>query len=235
MGAKRVADGVWEIGLRQVNAFYLDAAEGGVLIDTGFPGHEGWILSALKEIGKGPGDVKHIVLTHGHPDHIGSAAALQRATGAKVWVHGADAEIVRTGRGFRPLTAGPGIFRKLMIAVIKRQIKPVEGTVVDELLEDGQVLPFAGGLRVIHAPGHCAGQVALLSPHEGGVLFAADACMNVITLGLTVGYEDQALGERSLRRLAKEEFAMACFGHGKTIASGAAERFRQKWPEGGSA
>ena len=48
MSATRVAEGVWEIGLRQVNAFFLDAADGGVLMDTGLAGQEGWILGALK-------------------------------------------------------------------------------------------------------------------------------------------------------------------------------------------
>lgn len=229
MGAKRVVDRVWEISLRQVHAFFVDAPEGGVLIDTGYPGHEGWILSALAGIGRGAADVKHIVLTHAHADHIGAAAALKRATGAEVWVHGLDAEIVRSGTGFRPLKPGPGLVRKLMIAMIKGRIPAaVEATPVDHEIADGDELP--GGLRAIHAPGHCAGQVALFYPRQGGVLFAADAAMNVVKLGLSIGYEDQALGERSLRRLSGEAFAVACFGHGKTIPHGAASRFRALWP-----
>jgi hypothetical protein len=48
---------------------------------------------------------------------------------------------------------------------------------VDRLAEDDDVLPIAGGLSVIHMPGHCAGQVAILWPEYDGVLFAADVCM----------------------------------------------------------
>lgn len=96
-------------------------------------------------------------------------------------------------------------------------------------VEDGAVLPFADGLRVIHTPGHSAGQIALLWPAHGGVLFAADAAINVVGLALFPAYEDLAQGQASLARLAAHTFAVACFGHGRPITRTAALRFRARW------
>jgi glyoxylase-like metal-dependent hydrolase (beta-lactamase superfamily II) len=82
---------------------------------------------------------------------------------------------------------------------------------------------------VIHTPGHCAGQVAFLWPREGGVLFVGDAAANTLGLRLSISYEDLALGKRMLAKLAALPFSVALFGHGRTIASGAAEKFARKW------
>jgi glyoxylase-like metal-dependent hydrolase (beta-lactamase superfamily II) len=229
MAAKRIVDGVYGIGVGGVNVFLLEDPDGFVLIDAGFPEKAEAILEAVRGLGKQPRDVRHIVVTHGHPDHIGSLAALQRATGAETWMHPLDAGIARAGGGFRKLTPAPGLLSQLMLKLVRPGAK-VEPAVIDHEIEDGEELPIAGGLRVVHMPGHCAGQVALLWPRHGGVLFAADACMHLLRLDWTIGYEDIAEGGRSLRKLNGLAFDVACFGHGRAIVGGAAERFREKWP-----
>jgi glyoxylase-like metal-dependent hydrolase (beta-lactamase superfamily II) len=83
---------------------------------------------------------------------------------------------------------------------------------------------------VIHTPGHSAGQIALLWPAHGGVLFAADTAINVAGLALFPAYEDLTKGKESLARLAAHEFAVACFGHGRPITRAATQRFRTRWP-----
>jgi glyoxylase-like metal-dependent hydrolase (beta-lactamase superfamily II) len=65
----------------------------------------------------------------------------------------------------------------------------LEAATIDHQVEDGEVLPLAGGLTAIHVPGHCAGQLAFLWPVQGGVLFAADTCSNALGLGWSLGYE----------------------------------------------
>ncbi|MBL8155524.1 MAG: MBL fold metallo-hydrolase [Anaerolineae bacterium] len=97
MIAKKVVDGVYAIRLGGVNAFLLEAQDGLALIDTGSPGSADEILVAVDELGKQPDDIHHILLTHWHPDHMGSAAALKRATGARTYAHPIDAPIIREG------------------------------------------------------------------------------------------------------------------------------------------
>jgi len=98
--------------------------------------------------------------------------------------------------------------------------------VIDREIDDGTELPIAGGLKAIHVPGHCAGQLAFLWPRRR-VLFAADACSNMMGLGYSLGYEDFALGQRALSKLAAFDFDVALFGHGSPITNGAAQKFRQ--------
>ena len=100
---------------------------------------------------------------------------------------------------------------------------------MDVEVNDGDELPIGGGLKVLHIPGHCKGQVAFLRARNGGLLFAADACANMPRLGWSLGYEDFEEGKRSLAKLSALTFDVACLGHGRAITKGAAGRFRQKW------
>ncbi len=235
MPAEQIAPSLYLVPLGLVNAFFIDEPGDGVLIDTGFPGNTDKILSALKELGKQPSDVRHILLTHTHADHIGNAAALKKATGARTYMHPLDAPITEAGTGFRPMRPAPGSLNHVMTALIHFRISTLKMKVdpcpIDHRVEDGTVLPLAGGITAVHAPGHCLGQLAFLWPRHGGVLFAADSCGNASKLDWSVAYEDIAEGERSLRKLAKFDFQIACFGHGKPILKDAAARFRQRWPE----
>lgn len=229
MSAKLLADGLYVIPAGQVNTFLLDSPEGCTLIDTGFPGKADTILQAVRDLGKQPSDIRHIVITHAHPDHIGSLAALKQATGADAYIHPLDAPIAAQGTGFRPLTPAPGVLTGILFRIFVRPDASVEATTIEHRVEDGETLPIAGGLTAIHVPGHCAGQVALLWPRHGGVLFAADTCGNMMGLSPSLGYEDLEEGKRSLWKLASLDFDRACFGHGKAITHDASARFRKKW------
>ena len=226
--AKPIVDGVFAVPLGGVNAHLIDAPEGLVLIDTGFPDKAEAILAAVAGLGRAPGDLRHIVLTHAHIDHIGSLAALVKATGARTWMHQLDVPIAERGSGFRPLKSAPSFPMNLLYRLIYREGLSVEPARIDHAVEDEEVIPLAGGLTVVHAPGHCAGQITLLWP-ERGVLFAADACAHIVALSDPLGFEDEDAGHRSQRRLAGLDFEIACFGHGRPIAREAARRFRAKW------
>ncbi|MDQ6695354.1 MAG: MBL fold metallo-hydrolase [Chloroflexota bacterium] len=233
MTAKMVVPGVYRVPLGPVNAFLIDH-DGLTLIDTGIPGSAGKILDAVRDIGKKPADIRQILLTHAHADHTGSLAALKRELGVvATYMHSLDAELLRQGVAGRPVRPAPGLFNRLFYtAFFARQsgMPKVEPAEVEHIVEDGSVLPVAGGFQVIHIPGHCAGQVAFLWPEQGGVMFAADAASNMFGLAYSPIYEDLALGRRSLRKLGKFKFEVACFGHGKPITEGAAERFARRWP-----
>src|SRR5580765_6291787 len=223
--AQQVVEGLWMIPLGPVNAYLLEQGEL-TLIDTGLPKDEGKIVAAIEAIGRKATDLKHIIVTHCHPDHAGSVAALKRLSGARVYMHPLDAALVRKGICTRPLTPAPGLMRGLMFRLfIPKTPPPLEACAIDQEINDGTELPIAGGLKAIHIPGQCAGQVALLWPRRR-LLFAADACANMPTFGYALCYEDLEEGKRSLRKLAALDFDAAVFGHGRPIKTGAAQKFR---------
>lgn len=222
---------LYALDLGGVNAYLIAADDSLTLIDTGSAGSAERIARELDALGYALADISQIVVTHAHADHAGGLAELQARTHAEVWMHPLDAALVRSGTAMRPSTRPtPGLLNwiiyRLTIAKAPRTITPAT---VDHEVEDENTLPFAGGLRVIYTPGHSAGQIALLWPDHGGVLFAADAAINVAGLALFPAYEDLAQGHASLTRLTTYEFAVACFGHGRPITRAAAQHFRARW------
>ena len=229
MIAKPVVNGVYLLSFGFVNAFLIDAGEL-TLIDTGVEGSEHKILRALEELGKSPSDLRHILITHLHADHTGGMAALKKASGATTYMHPLDAADYSQGITMRPIQPGAGLLGGLMAGIFSRgQNYRMNAAPVDQSLEDGQVLDFAGGLRVIHAPGHTAGQVVFLLPTQGGVLFVGDACGHLARLGLSPIYEDREQGQRTLRMLAGLDFQTVCFSHGKPMVSQAKQQFIAKF------
>ncbi len=210
-----------------VNVYILETADGLAVLDTGFPNSAPKILDGVHALGRRPNDVRHIVLTHAHPDHIGSAAALKRETGATVWAHPIDAPIIESGTGFRHVEASPGLRNRILTRLLLGLVTVVEPTKVDQFIEDGDSPPFLPDLVAMHAPGHCAGQIAFHWRRHGGVLFTADACVNRSGPKLPVATEDVVLARKSLARLSKLDFEMICVMHGRPIMSGGDKIFRR--------
>jgi glyoxylase-like metal-dependent hydrolase (beta-lactamase superfamily II) len=86
------------------------------------------------------------------------------------------------------MRAAPGLLRLVMCNLFYHPEERLERVAIGQPLTHGEILPIAGGIEVIHTPGHCAGQVALLW-RPGRMLFAGDVCLNVVGLGDPVGLE----------------------------------------------
>ena len=225
MKAKEVARGVYQVGLRGVNVFLIDAGDDLVLVDAGLRSSPARITEAVYGLGRLPQDVRAIVVTHAHPDHVGGLAEMQRRTGAEIWMHPADAALVRRGVLGRPLEAGPSRLSRTLVSALGRwSSRQGEAVVVAHELADGEELPF-GGLRAVHTPGHTDGHLALLLPREGGVLFVGDAANHMARLSLGALHEHALESRRSIDKLAALEFEVACFAHGRAIRHGASTAF----------
>ena len=228
MSVKRVIKGVHVVPMGKANAFVIEGDDGLTLIDAGYPGKAAAVFRTIRGLGGSPDQLKHLIFTHGHPDHIGSAAAIVRETGARTYMHPLDIPMAESGGPFRPMRGAPGLLRQMMCKLFFHPEERTEPVAIDQPLTPGEILPIAGGFEVIHTPGHCAGQVALLW-RPGRMLFVGDVCMNVMGLGDPVGFENLNDGRASQRKLASLSFEAAGFGHGAPIVRGASTRFRNKW------
>ena len=228
MAVKPVIKGVQIVPMGMSNAFLIEGDDELTLIDAGYPRKEAAVFAAIRGLGRSLDQLKHLVFTHGHPDHIGSAAAIVQETRARTYMHPLDISMAESGGPFQPLKPAPGLLPPVLCRLFFHPNELVEPVSIDQPLTDGELLPIAGGIEVIHTPGHCAGQVALLW-HPGRMLFAGDVASNMMGLGDPLGFENLEEGRASQRKLSSLSFDAAGFGHGKPIAHRALTLFRNKW------
>jgi len=205
----RVAEGIHQLDDLVGGPTLLVSSETVVLVDTGLPEAAERILAAIEELGHEPGALRHILITHSDPDHIGGLLALVGATGAQVYAQAAEAAVIE---GRTPNRSGSVV------------AAPVS---VDRIVSGGELLPLHGGIRVVETFGHTLGHVSYLV-EEGRVLLAGDCLNNVDGLaGSMPQYTaDPERAREAVGTLAALEPEAICFGHGPPIASGAAEQLR---------
>ncbi|MGW2488413.1 MBL fold metallo-hydrolase [Streptomyces sp. NPDC001606] len=209
-------------------AYLWSDGEESTLIDAGPVGSGRVIAEALTALGRAPGDVRRIVLTHFHEDHAGGAGEFAALSGAEVLAHPLDAPFVRGELAGPPprLVEWERPLHAAALAALPGD-PPVPPPAVTGV-PDGAVLDFGGGARVVHVPGHTDGSIALFLPDEG-VLFTGDTVAASPVDGTVIPGVfnlDRPRLLDSLGRLAGLDADVACFGHGDPVLGGAAAALR---------
>lgn len=208
-----------------INSFAFVDDDGQVtLVDCGLKRAPAKIVRGLQAIGKHPRDVTRIVLTHAHNDHAGGAAeVIDRAQATGVLAHEADAGFLRSGT--MPARDASFELGRLLSRLPSGGFSPIEQV---EELHDGDVLDIAGGLQVVHTPGHTPGHVSLLHP-KSGVLITGDAIFNMnarMTWPFSLFCTSFEQTQRTAHLLADLEYQTAAFTHGPEIAGTGREAIR---------
>ncbi len=87
----KVVDHVYFVGTNWVSVFLLDTDEGLVLIDCAMQETLYLLLDSIHRLGFDPRNIKKLLLTHGHFDHVGAVRAIQEISGCEVWIGEGDA------------------------------------------------------------------------------------------------------------------------------------------------
>ena len=209
-----------------INSYAVINSDSSVtLIDCGLEGSSKRLIKDLARIGKHPKDVMNIVLTHAHDDHIGGAAQMINVCEVKnVLMHEDDSHLLPTGR--TPSRDDSRLSGKIMKILPERKYEPFS---VTKRLKDGEVIDAAGGLKVIHTPGHTSGHISLLHL-ESETLITGDSIFNMtsrITWALSGFCVNFNQSKETAKRFLDLDFKNACFTHGPEIRDVGKQKIKQ--------
>lgn len=223
--------------------YLIDGGEGDLhVIDGGVDSDENWkaFLCVVAGMGYEPADIASITVTHAHRDHIGFAARVRRASGAKVLMHEVDAHVMRMETGFMPpelLNVALGSWcvpedrRDELREGAARPVTAGAQVDVDDYVSDGEQLRMGKRRwRIVHTPGHTRGHVCIVDDDEG-LVFSGDHVLPVINPGIALGGRvrgDDPLTDyiTSLHTISEAGDYEVCPGHGNRFV-GLAERCKQ--------
>lgn len=186
----KMADELYCIGVSGSPAHLLVTDDGLVIIDTGRPAALEVLLKNIELIGFNIKDVKHIIHTHGHIDHIGCTKAFLGMCNAKTYIGKFDADAAN-GKNDFVWDGTPG--RELSYA-----FEP------DVLIDDGDIIKIGNTeIRFVHTPGHTAGVISpFFKVHYKGKEYLAGMHGGVGYNTLT----DEYLDKFSLPKTMRDEF-----------------------------
>ena len=211
---------VFSFRLHFTNVYLIEQEGRLLLVDTGNRGQVEKALKHIRTSGFDLADLKYIFLTHTHYDHAGSAAGIQKQTGAEVIVHRSEAASLKNGFTPIPLGTTP-VFKAISfmgrklpgIEKIIARYDPVEpGIVFDEKL-DLSNLGFEGYL--LHTPGHTEGSSSLILDEKA---FVGDAMFNFRGMIFPGFANDEKMVGNSWKKLLDLNIKWFYPAHGKRVS-----------------
>lgn len=244
---REVAPGVHLVSHAHVNAYLVEDEDGLTLVDAGLPAFWRPLGEAVRALGHRPRDVRALVLTHAHFDHVGVARRLQQERGLPIWAHPTEHHLAahpysyahENPRALYPVRHPAAIpILGAMTAAGALWVRGATGPI--HSFQDGDELALPGRPRVVATPGHTLGHVALHLPDRDAVLsgdalvtldpYTADTGPRIVAGAATADF-GEAL--RSLDRLADTGASIVLPGHGEPWTAGverAAELARAAGP-----
>jgi len=202
---------------------YLVKQQGMVLIDTGFPNQRENFCRMMEALSLAPKDISLILLTHGHWDHIGSAADLKKITGGRIAINHREKRCVENA--LKEFPSGIGIWGAVL-ALLMRVVSPMAqfppcriDLALDD--EDFSLRPFGIEGKVLHTPGHSSGSMSLLL--DSGDAFVGDLAMSGLPMRIGPGLpsvgEDVDTIKNSYRLLLDNGARMIHPAHGNSFSA----------------
>ncbi len=210
--AEKIADGVHRGGSRSVNFYLVEDRDGITVVDAGLPAFWPSLLAAVDATGGTLTDIRAVLITHGHPDHIGFAERLRVEAGADIWVHQADAPMLaephRPFKHWRPERSllsyawrRPAALRGPLHLARNGALR-VPATEQVRTFDSTTVLDVPGRPMAVPVPGHTNGSVAyMFQDHD--VVFTGDA---IVTQDLSTGLTGPGLISRAFTQSSAEAF-----------------------------
>lgn len=219
----KVTEGVWFIPgedemIPDAHAYVIGLPSSGdlSLVDAGLMGKGGYKIRALGGLGIKPQEIKRVIMTHTHLDHIGCLGEiLQQMDGLELWVHEKEAEPLE--QGDESTVYGMDMFKSMCQMQYRLQPGAFKFK-VDRKLKGGETLELGGMTwEVLSIPGHSAGSIALYN-RAGKILIPGDTV-----------YADRAIGrfdlhgasgaalKKSLEILAELEVDILLPGHNRIL------------------
>lgn len=195
-----------------VNCYLVKTPTGYILIDTGLPKRRNDLVRELETAGCKPGDLRLIIVTHGHLDHNGNTAYLRERYDAKIAMHSGDSAMTESGDMFRGMKGLTIAIVRIMLPLVR--MSRYDGFRPDIILKDGHDLSEYGfDARVVHVPGHSKGSIGVLT--ADGDLFCGDLLVNMDKPAKNTLIDDSAELDASVERLRTLEIKTVYPGHGR--------------------
>ena len=194
-----------------MNCFLVSEGEDTILVDTALTKYRETILKSCQRR-----NIRLIVLTHGHIDHVQNAAYLSERFKAPIAMHRSDDPLIKDNRD-EPLSAHTILGRILLSMTIKlSQNAAIPSFEVQEYIKEGDTLEKYGiEAQVIELTGHPKGSIGLLVGQED--LIVGDALMNMIYPSPSLIYGNRSQMELSVNKISQSTAKMIHLGHGKSI------------------
>jgi glyoxylase-like metal-dependent hydrolase (beta-lactamase superfamily II) len=227
-----VVGGVHRIGEYFVNWYLIEEDGRLTVVDAGLPASWRSLLEVLRTIGRNPGDVEALVLTHAHFDHVGFAERARAELGVPVWVHENDAPLTKRPWLYMTERSPLSYLRRSNLPIVSSmvgagaaRVGPIRG--INRYGNEG-TLDVPGSPRILFTPGHTLGHCSLHLPERDAVI-SGDALVThdpytdtrgprIVARGATADSE-RALA--SLEHIARTGAGTLLPGHGEPWRGGA--------------
>ncbi len=219
---------IMKIRLGVASSFLIKSDKGYILVDAGLKKKEKKLIRFLKNKKINPKDIKLIVITHVHGDHVGSLKAIKEITKAKVLVHQEEKEFLMKGKS-HPVKPTSKFYEKIS-SFMPEKSHQFDGVEADIIVEDNYSLyDFGLKAKIIHTPGHTKGSISLID--EQGNAFIGDIAMGFpmnFSAGLPIIADSLDEVKKSWERILKEGAKILHLSHGGIISSNALKKLLEK-------